>query len=222
MFWEKSKITWLYKLWLLHIVSKYHIFSIFVKTSPCPRVFTSYRGSGLFASEKRLLLRGVDSVEVLDLTQSLTFVRDACNAPVLLYEGLLEIACIVNNHPALRREKSWAERGGWSWKFNISKCGQHALNDFVHFLRCHCWIYRQTTVLKQPRKLTSLFTTFPSVCWLVQSNIKSRGKSPDCKWDFFSSGVAQEGHSQSVSSVIKKKKYVSPPMVAKVDIRLNK
>lgn len=44
--------------------------------------FGSYRGSGPLATQNRLFSGGVDSAEVLNSTQLLTFGRDVCNAPV--------------------------------------------------------------------------------------------------------------------------------------------
>lgn len=57
------------------------------------------------AIEKQLPPGGMESVEVLNVTQSLMFVRDVCNAAVRHYEAYRTL-------PTLRREKSRAEQGG--------------------------------------------------------------------------------------------------------------
>lgn len=69
---------------------------------------------------------------------------------------------------------------------NIWKRGQYRMKGFVHFLRCYSQTstqYRQTTIQKQCRKLTSIIhNSFCSLIGLVEIQLKkssSKAEIPD-------------------------------------------
>lgn len=121
-----------------------------VKTCPL-----NYGKSGLSALEKRWLFGGVDCVVVLNFTHSLEFVLDVCNAPVWeeAYRKLPVLLTTVLhckegsadlNEPGVVKWIFWPTQTEWLCSLPL--------------------LPLQTTVLKQCRKSTLLFT---SLCLLI-------------------------------------------------------
>lgn len=103
-----------------------------VKTKPILPLFSSYRGSGPLATEKRFLAGSEDFV--------LNFKFKLDTKVWLFYATRFMGNSTSCKQPSpIGSEKCWAKRGGCYCWFNIWMHSQHQLSGFSHFHRLIVW-----------------------------------------------------------------------------------